>query len=71
MPKSCGDEKIMDALCEQCRWFVFDEEDSDGGYCNLTLDEDEYVRFLAESSCKTCKYFCADGGEYEIVRRQN
>lgn len=61
----------MDTLCEQCRWFVFDEEESDGGYCNLTLDEDEYVRFLEESSGRACRYFCADGGEYEIVRRQN
>ena len=48
----------MDSLCEQCRWF-------------LELDEDEYIRFLQSGTDKTCRYFSPDGGEYEIVRRQN
>lgn len=60
----------MDSLCEECRWFMFDDESGEE-YCNLQLDEDEYVHFLEHSSEKSCKYFCPDGGEYEIVRRQN
>ena len=35
------------------------------------LDEDEYIRFLQSGTDKTCRYFSPDGGEYEIVRRQN
>ncbi|MCD7872398.1 MAG: DUF6472 family protein [Clostridiales bacterium] len=60
----------MDNLCEQCRWFS-DDETEEYGYCNLELDEDEYIKFLENSYAGGCKYFCPDGGEYEIVRRQN
>lgn len=59
------------ALCDECRYNVFDEE-SEEYYCDLTLDEDEYVRFLEEQSGgKTCKYFIKDLGEYGVVRKQN
>ena len=64
-----GDEK-MDSLCEQCRWFVNDDETAEG-FCDLELDEDEYIIFLQSGTDKTCRYFSPDGGEYEIVRRQN
>ena len=37
----------------------------------VKLDEDEYIRFLQSGTDKTCRYFSPDGGEYEIVRRQN
>ena len=67
---TCGDEKKVDILCEECRWF-FRDEDSGEEFCNLQLDEDEYLRFLETAGSKSCKYFCPDNGEYEIVRRQN
>lgn len=60
----------VDSLCEECRWFVCDE-DSGEEYCNVLLDEDEYVRFIQSANGKSCRYFCPDSGEYEIVRRQN
>ncbi len=33
----------MDLLCENCRWFVCDE-DSGEKFCNALLDEDEYAQ---------------------------
>ena len=59
------------ALCDECRYFVFDEE-SEEYFCDLSLDEDEYVRLLEETgSGKSCRYFIKDLGEYGIVRKQN
>ncbi len=62
--------KILEILCENCRWLAYDE-DSEEEFCNLQLDEDEYIRLLSENTSKGCRYFCPDNGEYEIVRRQN
>lgn len=59
----------MDNLCEKCRYNVYDAQEDDC-FCDLDIDEDDYVRLLADSG-KSCRYFCPDGGEYEIVRRQN
>ncbi len=59
----------MDNLCEQC-WYNSYDEETDEYFCSLELDEDEYVRML-QASDKSCRYFRPDGGEYEIVRRQN
>ncbi len=61
----------MKNLCSQS-WYNVNDEETDETFCDLMLDEDEYVKFLIDSSQnKTCKYFRADGGEYEIVRKQN
>jgi len=59
----------VDNLCEKC-WYNSYDEELDEYFCNLVLDEDEYVRLLQNSN-KSCPYFRPDGGEYEIVRRQN
>lgn len=59
----------MKALCEECWYHSYDEE-SDEFYCELQLDEDEYVKWLADFS-KGCRYFRPDPGEYGIVRKQN
>lgn len=59
------------ALCDECRYLSFDE-DSEEYFCDLVLDEDEYVRLLEEAgNGKPCKYFIKDLGEYGIVRKQN
>lgn len=63
-----GDD-ILEILCEKC-WYNTYDEDSEEYFCNLQLDEDEYVRLLQERN-KSCRYFRPDNGEYEIVRRQN
>ena len=60
----------MDFLCENCRWFMCDE-DSGEEFCNALLDEDEYAQLTQSLRRGKCRYFCPDGGEYEIVRRQN
>jgi len=59
----------VDSLCEKCWYNSYDEEE-DEYFCSLDLDEDEYIRLLQDFN-KTCRYFRPDGGEYEIVRRQN
>lgn len=59
----------MDILCSKCRYNSYDEE-TDENLCNLQVDEDEYVRIMSDFK-NGCKYFRPDGGEYEIVRRQN
>lgn len=59
----------MDNLCEKC-WYNSYDEEQDEYFCSLELDEDEYIRMLQDIN-KTCRYFRPDGGEYEIVRRQN
>lgn len=59
----------MKNLCDQCWYNVFDEE-ADEYYCDLQLDEDEYVRFLSQQH-KPCRYFKPDVDEYGIVRKQN
>lgn len=60
----------MEQLCENCWYFVTDEESGEG-FCDLQLDEDEYARMLQSPRTNGCKYFRPDVGEYGIVRKQN
>ncbi len=61
----------MADLCEKCRYNVFDEESGEC-FCDLSLDEDEYVSLLGElGQGKSCRYFTPDIDEYGIVRKQN
>lgn len=53
--------------CENCLYYDYDEE-TDFGECSLSLDEDEYSRWLREKP-KTCPYFCWNN-EYKIVNKQ-
>lgn len=62
---------IMKDLCEKCWYNTYDEE-CEEYFCDLALDEDEYVQLLASASRgESCKYFRPDIGEYGIVRKQN
>lgn len=54
--------------CESCANYVYDEE-SDCMYCEISLDEDEMLKFLS-SQTYSCPYFQLDD-EYGIVRKQN
>lgn len=57
--------------CDSCWYNTYDEE-MDDYYCDLQLDEDEYVRLLQEMGAnKPCRYYRRDIGEYGIVRKQN
>lgn len=52
--------------CDLCARYEMDDET--GEYvCDVSMDEDEYLRFLQGSDCP---YFILDD-EYKIVRRQN
>lgn len=54
--------------CEDCNNFVFDEE-SQSYYCEMELDEDEYMKFLS-ASFENCPYYVS-GDDYKVVRKQN
>ncbi len=55
-------------LCDMCANYCYDEE-YDEYYCDINLDEDEYLRFLSASN-DNCPYY-KNGDEYEVVRHQN
>lgn len=56
------------AICDMCENYRYDE-DLEEYYCDIELDEDEYLKFLTSSN-DNCPYFRADD-EYRIVRKQN
>lgn len=53
--------------CDYCINYVYDEEE-DYYECQMSLDEDEYARYI-KSSFKNCPYFRM-GDEYKIVKKQ-
>lgn len=54
--------------CEECAYYSYDEE-YECYFCEISLDEDEMMRFMS-GSFGECPYFrCGD--EYQIVRKQN
>lgn len=54
--------------CETCANYCYDEEE-DYYFCQMNLDEDEYVKFLSASYYNCPHYEFYD--EYKIVRKQN
>ena len=59
MKKNCG--------CEYCGNYVYDE-DYEGYVCDISMDEDEYVRLVSDSRYE-CPYY-RNGDDYRIVRKQ-
>ena len=55
-------------MCDMCENYRYDE-DLEEYFCDIELDEDEYLKFLTSSN-DACPYFRADD-EYRIVRKQN
>ena len=53
--------------CEDCNNFIYDEE-SETYYCQMDLDEDEYMKFIS-ASFYNCPYY-DPYDEYKIVRKQ-
>lgn len=62
---------LEDTDCTHCVYYDYDE-DYDDYVCNLSLDEDEFVRLTAYGSGRSvrCPYF-RFYDEYKSVRRQN
>lgn len=56
-------------ICDMCQNYCYDEEFEEY-YCDINLDEDEYMRFLSTVTETNCPYF-KNGDEYTIVRKQN
>jgi hypothetical protein len=54
--------------CEHCVYYVYDEE-ADEDFCDLSLDEDEEIKFLSSGS-RCCPWFRLYD-EYKTVRKQN
>lgn len=54
--------------CETCANYCYDDEE-EYYFCEINLDEDEYVKFLSSSNYN-CPYYEPDD-EYRIVRKQN
>lgn len=57
----------MEANCEECAYFAYDEEYEEY-YCTVDMDEDDYVRFQSDSHFQCPYYQCGD--EYKVVRHQ-
>ncbi len=65
-------EKLpQDTDCSSCVYYDYDEDYGDY-VCNLSLDEDEFVRLTAYGSKKStrCPYYRLYD-EYKSVRKQN
>ncbi len=54
--------------CDDCAFFVYDDY-SECYICEMSLDEDELMRFM-QSSFDNCPYY-RPGDEYAVVRKQN
>lgn len=67
MLRKKGDVKKLMGTCETCAYYAYDEEWEEY-YCQVQMDEDEYVRLL-EGHYKQCPYY-RDGDEYKIAAKQ-
>lgn len=54
--------------CEECAYYMYDEE-YESYFCDMSLDEDEMMRFM-QGSFDSCPYYRL-GDEYAVVRKQN
>ncbi len=54
--------------CDDCAFFAYDDY-SECYVCEMSLDEDELMRFM-QSSFDNCPYY-RPGDEYAVVRKQN
>ncbi len=61
-------KKAVTVSCEDCVYYDYDEYTDDFS-CQMSLDEDEAVRFLSKdtSACPYYKFY----DEYKFVRKQN
>jgi len=57
----------MSGKCENCVFYMFDE-DYDDYVCDMDLDEDDMVRFLA-GRADDCPFW-RPGDDYRTARRQ-
>lgn len=53
--------------CEMCAFYNYDEE-YECYFCDINMDEDEYMRLLSDDHYE-CPYY-RNGDEYAVVRKQ-
>ena len=53
--------------CTDCVYYVYDEEYEEY-FCDMDMDEDEYVRLISDSRY-SCPYY-RSGDDYRVVRKQ-
>ncbi len=53
--------------CDSCAFYAYDE-DEDGYFCSVDMDEDDYAR-LMEMPRSRCPFY-RNGDEYAVVRHQ-
>ncbi|MBQ4271685.1 MAG: hypothetical protein II718_07645 [Clostridiales bacterium] len=56
------------ADCDKCMFYNYDEI-TDGYYCDVNIDEDEFERLQTRRN-KDCPFF-RPYDEYQVVRHQN
>ena len=55
------------ALCDECAYFEYDEDDEQY-VCSANMDEDDYFRMISQNT-KDCPFF-RNGDEYAVVKHQ-
>lgn len=53
--------------CESCTYYIYDE-DYESYVCDKNMDEDEYIRLMADRYFQ-CPFY-RNGDEYAVVRKQ-
>lgn len=53
--------------CISCVYYSYDDEYG-GYYCDINMDEDEYIRFLSDARY-VCPYY-RNGDDYKVVKKQ-
>lgn len=53
--------------CDLCAYYVYDE-DYESYVCDISMDEDEYIRLMTDSHY-SCPYY-RNGDEYAVVKKQ-
>lgn len=59
--------KTAQASCDTCAYYTYDDDDESWG-CDISMDEDEYMRVVTDSHY-SCPYY-RNGDEYLVVRKQ-
>lgn len=60
-------EKKKSGSCHSCVYYIYDDEYEEY-YCDVSMDEDEYMRMHTDSRFE-CPYY-RSGDDYKIVRKQ-
>lgn len=63
-----GGRRHIMSQCDTCLYYCYDEE-AEGYFCDIDVDEDEYARLAIGKKTKECPYYRSND-EYLTVRHQ-